>query len=465
MADESHPVETALVLSAGAPTAPLIAGVLHAFYEKGVRFPRIYASGAGALVALMLVAPRVKDPRGINSPQGLQDRLAALAALPRVLGVADEIYRYLPLGYKAFFKHGPYTAPFRAWSQNFKFFENPSRPPQSPLDALAGRLDGWLKDKVFARAGAQPSVAPAWMRLYDDWVDLVASLLTPPLLTPGSRGLCAPFPFVEDLVDFTLLEKWRGKIDMPAYDLKAAPRDRLVQFTNRLKKLDKKSGQKSDERQLKGAAEFRACLAGTFIYPPAEIGGRLYTEGAFHDPQNVKGWIDELEELRINNVLILDTLGTWEMEKVLLRAPRGLRDAYGLSIMTGAVAAARAQTRLFKRRLSQLLEERHQAAEAGTRGELKGRGVAATQHRKQPTRLYRTFKWKIPRALQPTLTEWNHSNLSALFEHGRHRGMCYLEEPSTRFAEPSASTSSPTNLTLLRSGEFCAGPEYDADEC
>jgi NTE family protein len=430
MTDERSPVETALVLSAGAPTAPLIAGVLHTFYKEGARFPIIYASGGGALVALMLVAPRVTDPAGIGpSDDGIAARLAALEKIPRALGVADEIYRYLPLGYKAFFKLGPYTAPFRAWSQNFKL-EDPAVTAGRGPDRLSSRLNTWLATKVFAPAAGESAAAQKWRRLYNDWVDLATSLMTPQLLTLGNRGLCAPFPFLEELVDFELLRRWTGKFYMPAYDLTADPGERLVQFTNDPKKRD--------ERKLNGPAEFRACLAGAFIYPPVGIDGHLYTEGAFHDPQNVAGWIDELEHRKIDNVLILDTLGTLEMERILLRAPRGLRDAYGLSIMTAAVAAARAQRKIFESKLTLLREER------------------SKKKIRQPTDLYRRFEWKIPEQLWPTITEWNYNNLWALFEHGQKLGAEYLNKPTDRFAHymGGARRRIPANRAFLCHGGF-----------
>jgi predicted patatin/cPLA2 family phospholipase len=394
--------KTALVLSAGGPTAPLIAGVLHAFYEKGVRFPIIYTSGGSALVGLMLVAPRVpvSDAKAFGpKSDGIAARLAALKSLPEHLAVADQIYRHVPLGYKAFFKPGPYTPLFRSWAHNFKF--NGERTAgSSHLGQLKARAERWLDASAPDRAGALK-------RLYNDWIDLVTALMTPSPLTPASQGLCAPFPFIEELVDFDLLKRWHGKIYMPAYDL---TEHKLVQFTNKPQRSSPSS--EHEERMLKGPDEFRACFAAPFVYPPVKIDGHFYTEGAFHDPDNVDGWLPKLTSHEIDHVFLLDTLGTQEMIEILLRPPTGLRDAFGLSIMTAAVAAAKANAKLVKERSERL-----------------GKQVRIHE-----------FEWgEIPKQLHPTFTEWSHSNLSALFELGRLRGGQYLDKTVKKHDEELAN--------------------------
>ena len=83
----------ALVLGGGAPNSSLIAGALVAFLEKGVHFDVISTSGAGSLMGLLYTAPRSGDPK------------QALTAWSNS-GIADAIYRGLPVDYKVFNKPG-----------------------------------------------------------------------------------------------------------------------------------------------------------------------------------------------------------------------------------------------------------------------------------------------------------------------------------------------------------------------
>src|SRR5215470_18599858 len=105
-----------LVIGGGAPHSPLMAGALYALLEAGKKFRVVYTSGAGALVGLLYVAPVGGSPT---------------AALRRVvdLGVADHIYDVFPVGYKAFYKAGPWTRLFRQWAQASHIREYPIPSP------------------------------------------------------------------------------------------------------------------------------------------------------------------------------------------------------------------------------------------------------------------------------------------------------------------------------------------------
>src|SRR5262245_28910977 len=108
MASEDKRGKTALILSAGAPHSPLIAGALYELWNTGRTFDVIYTSGAGALLGLLYAAPKGKPP---------QDALKSLVEL----GVSDAIYRWLPIGYKTFMKPGPFARPIRQLAERFKF--------------------------------------------------------------------------------------------------------------------------------------------------------------------------------------------------------------------------------------------------------------------------------------------------------------------------------------------------------
>src|SRR5262245_5495575 len=92
-----------VVLSGGAPNGALTAGTLAAIYRGGKTFSTLYTSGAGALIGMLFKAPRGNDPSGNPLPPD--------KALEQLLqfGVEDSIYRMFPVGYKTFFKSGPFT--------------------------------------------------------------------------------------------------------------------------------------------------------------------------------------------------------------------------------------------------------------------------------------------------------------------------------------------------------------------
>src|SRR5262249_52739500 len=96
-----------VVLSGGAPNSPLMAGALAAVYAAKKTFNIFYTSGAGAGIGLLFVAPKDKTP-----PEALKTVLEA--------GIDDRIFERFPIGYKAFFKHGPFSALFRRWGELFK---------------------------------------------------------------------------------------------------------------------------------------------------------------------------------------------------------------------------------------------------------------------------------------------------------------------------------------------------------
>ena len=387
----------ALVLSAGAPTAPLIAGALCKLYRNGYRFRTIYTSGGSALLGLMLVAPRFRIPNEdrMTKPErvkaklevlrkdetrGLKVRLGPLERIADTLGIDDAIYRFLPVGYKAFHKASPFVRTFTALAQPLKLGSAGNSGRGSGLDALKTRYERWL-GKVFNDRDGRKGKVERIKRLHDDSVDLATSVLTPGGILPGMRGLCTPLPFLDDLVDFELLEAWAGEIYMPAYDMtmkayevvrqrdgaiEVVPKRRVLQFTN--KPTDR---HEHDERLLAGPEEFRACFSFPFIYPPASLaeGGTLhaFTEGAAQDPINQEGWLDEVVERpvdrdaaaggersqEIDRVLMIDTLGAKKMEDHLLREPKGLWQAYGLSLVNAIVGSARARNDDLKWELAQ----------------------------------------------------------------------------------------------------------------
>ena len=99
--------KAAVVLGGGAPNGALMAGALAAIYDENKTFNEFYTSGAGAVIGLAYLAAKGLTPD------------VALREVVRV-GVHDAIYRWMPLGYKTFFKSGPFTVPFKQFGDQFK---------------------------------------------------------------------------------------------------------------------------------------------------------------------------------------------------------------------------------------------------------------------------------------------------------------------------------------------------------
>lgn len=347
--DEPH---ATVVIGGGAPNSPLMAGALAEIYDQGKTFNHFYTSGAGGLIGLLFVAPAGDVP----SSTALEAVVAS--------SISDEIYRWVPIGYKTFFKPGPFTVPMQRFAKLFKFAA------VSPL-----REDDRLK------------------RLYNDWVDLWAAVLTPTWLSYFSKGVCPPYPFTKEIVDFDKLRRFKGSFQLNAYNLKTG---RAEQFR---------------KREL-SEPEFAAAFAFPFVYQPVAINGVHYSEGADHDPLNLPGvhrflrsLVEDRPELAkkvgtfpIENhtVVLLDVLGS--MADALVRVPRNLLDAYGVQIMTPVVS------------LANLVKEKFLRETAGLDYE------------------FVELKFDIPPEHLPYTTEWSHHNMKLLWQKGRQAGKEFLEK-------------------------------------
>jgi Patatin-like phospholipase len=375
-----------LVIGAGAPHSPLMAGALYALLENGTTFNVVRTSGAGALVGLCYAAPVGGDP---------------MKGLKRVveLGVAEHIYDVFPVGYKAFYKAGPWTQQFRQWAKASHIPEYsvpgpitipiPGGPPITipipPLPQPPHPFGWWIAlwwwwwvslggPHLGSSGSGHPQLgADAWRRLYNDWIDLWFSLWTPTTLTYSSMGLCEPLPFLEEMVDFRALADFHGEFYVNAYNIT---------------RHEPKNFPKSE---LTPQA-VRAALAMPFIYPPVEVNGELYYEGADRDPLPVKDFEAKILSDR-NKVYILDVLH--QLEPHLIRAPQNIWDAYVISIITPIVSLAK-------------------KAMDGLEIALKG------AHKD-----YVIVKFDIPPDVSPHILQWRHSNLSRLWQIGYEAGQKY----------------------------------------
>ena len=323
-----------VVLSGGASNGALTAGALYGIYESKKTFNTFYSSGAGAVFGLLLLAAKNMTPD------------AALEATQKA-GIHDAIYKFFPLAYKTFYKSGPFTSTIKKLAESFKLEE-----PKS------GESD--------------------FRTFYNDWIDLWATALTPTLVTVRSEALCAPFPFIEEFIDFEKLKRFKGRFYMNAYCIETGL---MEQFT------------KNDIT----VEHFKAALAFPFIYPPGRIGSKHYYEGSAVDPLNLPSLWARVEDGEIPNdkhtVVLIDVLGS--LQEALIRLPRHLLDAYGISILTPIVSLAQAKLELFKK---------------------EGRSLDLIP-----------LTFDINPKCYPTLTDWNRSNLKTLFDIGRQAGKKFCE--------------------------------------
>ena len=278
--------KTGLLLGGGAPNSTLIAGALAAFLDEGIEFDVISASGAGVLMGLLYTTPHEAAPR-----QALQSWADT--------GVADSIYKMIPINYKVFQKPGMQASTFR------DAFQPPANNPffQAFQQTFAG-------------------VPTAW----SDWGKLMVSSLSPSDLSAKSLGLCAHLPFLEKAVDFSGVARMRPDFYINAYNL-------------------------SEHRmQIWGKHEIapihvRAALSFPFLYAPTTIAGDDYIEGAALDTLNFEPFIEgKGEHHDADTLVILDILG----DERLLRKPRNLYDAWVRSIITPLVKISKSELRLFE---------------------------------------------------------------------------------------------------------------------
>jgi NTE family protein len=377
--------KTALVLSAGAPHSPLMAGALAALCPHKRTFDVVYTSGAGTLIGLLFVAPKGKDP---------QEALRAIVDL----GVSDAIYRVLPIGYKAFFKPGPFTQPIHRWAQQFKLGNFPLRPMDKPITPIGHAYNAVVNTLMTANGGAIK-------RTYNDLVDLWAALVTPPTLTPWSKGISPPLPFLEDLVDFDRLRAFPGKFFANAFKVAHVPGE------------SKGSGLRAvlfDEDAIT-PQHVRATFAYPFIYEPVSIGGEHYFEGANRDPINFGNLLTSADGRNVKTVVLIDILAS--LDRHLLRPPRSLWDAYGLSIMAPVVAHAKKEVTRFEHEFYRYREMRK-----------KRPGEIPPEY---PNGYPEEF-WKVTFDISDEegqhLTEWSYSNLSTMFRIGYECGQKFWEE-------------------------------------
>ena len=274
--------KTVLLLGGGAPNFTLMSGALLALHEAKIprKFDTIAMAGAGAIVGLIYLA--AKD--GLSKERALKNTVN--------FGISDAIYDMLPINYKTFAKSGRSADAFN----NYWF--------SLPAVREAMRMhDRKMTDRE---------------KLWADWLLFLGAAMCPTDLNFFSKGICAHPRFIEEFIDFEKVRNIRTtEVEINAFDINE---HRIRDFKNR------------DLARWPNET-LRAALSFPFIYPPSELNGHHYYEGAAFQTLNEPKSIEQIERFIILNPL----------RSNLIRAPDNLWDAYVQSIIMPVVGIAESE--------------------------------------------------------------------------------------------------------------------------
>ncbi len=334
----------ALVLGGGAPNFTLMTGALLAFDEAGVEFDVISATGGGGGVALSYLAPK-----GMSRQDSLRNSVN--------FGVSDEIYKYIPMNYKVFMKGSKVAEAYR-W--------------------LLSKMPGYnLVMNQFGMSKRQ--------KFWSDLIQMFWALTTPSTVNVFSKGLCANAPFIQEMVDFEALKTVKEDVYLNAYNLT----DHKMAIFG---------------KDVLDYPHFGATLAYPFIYPPAEVDGKLYLEGAAEDAFNFQGLLEHDEGIR--TVVVFDAFGN----EGYIQDPPNLWQAWGQNLILPLISLTRHDLAFFEHMLEDWNED-HPA--------------------RQDVELIKV-QFPIPKDWLPTALDWSRSNLERMFELGYETGKKFVAEKGVR---------------------------------
>ncbi len=390
-AQNGLPWKVAAVLTAGAPTSPLMAGALAAVYEANRTYHYIFSSGSGSLIGLSLVAPKAKTP-----PEALEGLIDLM--------VADPVYRTIPLDHKVFFKSGPWSELFRRLTPYYQI-----RNPKTP----AGKV-------------------------FNDRVSQFISAVAPTTLNFFSRGLCNPNPWIEDFVDFKKLRSFGGHFTVNAYNISKGgmvPFDKHTLTADHIRaatacpfiyppfKLGNSYYYEGADVDPINLPTLRK-LAGVKHPPPIDgagkVGGRKPGKSAGEENDEVDGFklkVDFKAERLF--VVVFDVLGSLN-RRALIRVPRNLLDAYAISLATPLRSIVLDKIAIFQSEISGLKQ-------AG---------------QPDPVEM-EVVNFEIPERYWPNLFDWSESNAKRLWKIGYERGKDLVEKYGYRLPRHAGDNASP----------------------
>ena len=267
---------TGIVLNGTAPAMTLMSGAMIAFAEQGVQFDTISATGAGGLVGMLYLAPK-----------GGKKPVDALRELPNLF-VSDWLYRLFPVNFKVFQKYGPFAEHF------------------------------WELRKRLPQIYVAPEERSEVKRFINDWIQLWATVLTPPSFRTARKGLMSHVPLIADLVDFVKLKAQPTKFYINTFSLR----------TRRLRIFDE---------QEMDADIFNAAQAMYMLFEPVRTANDLLITGATRDPTGLQAIWTRRPGLAgkpaLARVLALDPVSD-----AFWRMPENAYDAFQLMLMNPIAA-------------------------------------------------------------------------------------------------------------------------------
>ncbi len=329
----------ALVLGGGAPNFTLMTGALLAFDEAGVKFDVISAAGGGGGVALTYLAPK-----GMDRQDALKNSIN--------YGVSDPIYRMVPMNYKVFMKGSRIADLYRK---------------------LLSCLPGY--SRVMNQYGMTKR-----QKLISDLIQMWAAITTPSTVNFFSQGLCANAPFIKEMVDFDKLKQAEEEVYLNAYCIT----DHKMAIFGK------------DELDYR---HFGATLSYPFVYPPTEIDGKLYIEGAATDAFNFEGLLEH--DQGVQTVVVFDAFGV----EGYIQSPPNLWQAWGQSLILPLISLTRHDLFIFEHMLDDWNKN---------------------HPKRQDVELIKV-QFDIPTEWLPTALDWSSSNLERMFALGYETGRKFVE--------------------------------------
>jgi predicted acylesterase/phospholipase RssA len=296
--------------------------------------------GAGALIGLLATCPKGKSPE-----EALPDT--------KNFDVHDMIFAFLPVNYKVFHKHGA-----------------------EPIESLYSKFaQFWLMDNNPLYSKDPENTVQQFL---NDWFALIYSTLAPTDVTYFSKGLSSNVPFIEDVIDFDNLSRVRPGFYINAYNIN---KQKMMSFS---------------KEEITGD-HFRASCAFPFIYPPYQLDGDYYYEGAAVDCLNYKSLLEHDTNNEIDRIVVFDIIGAEQ----LIRVPRNLWDAYIISIIVPLVEIARDDTKIFQSKYNL---------------DRDGKEI----------RKLMPVTFDIPDEDWPSVLDWSRSNLEKMFDIGYQAGKDFI---------------------------------------
>jgi NTE family protein len=365
--------KTALFLAGGAPNMTLTSGALLALHEelvlkRGIEFDIISMAGAGAVVGLMYLRPN-----GMTIEEALHST--------KDFGISDLIYSMLPINYKVFAKSGPSADYFNAYWSSL------------PEVQAAQHQVGMTRTE----------------QLYADTLLLEGAMMCPTDVNFFSKGFCGHPRFIDQVIDFAAVRAMtRPYIEVNAFRLDG-PEDHR--------------GPCDFQAYEMSPDHLRAALSFPFIYPPCEIDGLHYYEGAAFqviNPIDLQRSTIKLSE--IDNFIFLNP-----MKREFIQSPRNLWDAYAQSVMMPIAALAEFGMGSIRKGLQNTFGQLRLSFEA-----LDDKNVDIPlfmlPYFDEYNKKMHIAEFDVPAEHLPYVFDWSRSNLEILFDCGYAAGIRLADE-------------------------------------